>query len=264
MSRTRARGRQARLFGEALRPLRRGGQAAEGARRRARTSASARAPDTFLGGAHQYARKLIDEGAIGTVTAGTAYVMSHGMEMWHPNPGFFFQPGAGPVLDVGPYYVADLINLLGPVKPRRRRHQHGDADPPRHRRRPAQGQGDPGRHADERPRAARIRTAAPASCSARAGTSGRTATATSSSTAPRARSSCPTRTCSAAPSRSPAATARSSRRPSGTIPSASPTTTVRRRASPTTARPVSPTWRSPSSRDGRRAARSTLRCMPST
>ncbi|MFO1144021.1 MAG: Gfo/Idh/MocA family oxidoreductase [Amaricoccus sp.] len=73
------------------------------------------APDTFLGGAHQYARKLIDDGAIGTVTAGTAYVMSHGMEMWHPNPGFFFQPGAGPVLDVGPYYVADLINLIGPV-----------------------------------------------------------------------------------------------------------------------------------------------------
>jgi predicted dehydrogenase len=74
------------------------------------------APDTILGGAHQYARKLIDDGAIGTVTAGTAYVMSHGMETWHPNPGFFFQPGAGPVLDVGPYYVADLINLIGPVK----------------------------------------------------------------------------------------------------------------------------------------------------
>jgi predicted dehydrogenase len=74
------------------------------------------APDTFLGGAHQYARKLVDDGALGTVTAGTAYVMSHGMEMWHPNPGFFFLPGAGPVLDVGPYYVADLINLIGPVK----------------------------------------------------------------------------------------------------------------------------------------------------
>ena len=74
------------------------------------------APDTFLGGAHQYARKLIDDGAIGTVTAGTAYVMSHGMEMWHPNPGFFFQPGGGPILDLGPYYITDLVNLLGPVK----------------------------------------------------------------------------------------------------------------------------------------------------
>lgn len=74
------------------------------------------APDTFLGGAHQYARKLVDDGTIGTVTAGTAYVMSHGMETWHPNPGFFFQPGGGPILDLGPYYVTDLVNLLGPVK----------------------------------------------------------------------------------------------------------------------------------------------------
>jgi predicted dehydrogenase len=74
------------------------------------------APDTFLGGAHQQARRLIDEGKLGTITAGSAHVMSHGMEHWHPNPDFFFQPGAGPVLDVGPYYVANLINLIGPVK----------------------------------------------------------------------------------------------------------------------------------------------------
>ncbi|MEP3278438.1 MAG: Gfo/Idh/MocA family oxidoreductase [Stappiaceae bacterium] len=74
------------------------------------------APDTFLGGAHQHARHLIDSGAIGKVTSGTAHVMSHGMEHWHPNPDFFFKPGAGPVLDVGPYYVTNLIQLIGPVK----------------------------------------------------------------------------------------------------------------------------------------------------
>ena len=74
------------------------------------------APDTFLGGAHQLARHLIDEGRIGAITAGTAHVMSHGMEHWHPNPDFFFKPGAGPVLDVGPYYIANLINLIGPVQ----------------------------------------------------------------------------------------------------------------------------------------------------
>ncbi|MBO6719931.1 MAG: Gfo/Idh/MocA family oxidoreductase [Rhizobiaceae bacterium] len=74
------------------------------------------APDTFLGGAHQLARKIIDSGTIGKVTSGTAYVMSHGMEHWHPNPDFFFMPGAGPVLDVGPYYVTNLIQLIGPVK----------------------------------------------------------------------------------------------------------------------------------------------------
>lgn len=38
------------------------------------------------------------------------------MEHWHPNPDFFFQVGAGPVLDIGPYYVTDLIHLLGPVR----------------------------------------------------------------------------------------------------------------------------------------------------
>ncbi|MDM9628376.1 Gfo/Idh/MocA family oxidoreductase [Rhizobium sp. S152] len=74
------------------------------------------APDTFLGGAHQLARKYIDEGGIGRVTSGACYVMSPGMEMWHPNPDFFFLPGGGPILDLGPYYIANLINLIGPVK----------------------------------------------------------------------------------------------------------------------------------------------------
>ena len=74
------------------------------------------APDTFLGGAHQQVRQMIDEGAIGTVTAGAAAFMGPGMEMWHPNPHFFFQPGAGPMLDMGPYYVGNLINFLGPVR----------------------------------------------------------------------------------------------------------------------------------------------------
>ena len=74
------------------------------------------APDTFLGGAHQLARNLIDRGADGKITSGTCHVMSHGMEHWHPNPDFFFQPGGGPILDLGPYYIANLIQLIGPVK----------------------------------------------------------------------------------------------------------------------------------------------------
>lgn len=74
------------------------------------------APDTFLGGAHQQARHLIDTGAVGKVTSGTAHVLSHGLEHWHPNPDFFFKPGAGPVLDIGPYYVTNLLQLIGPVK----------------------------------------------------------------------------------------------------------------------------------------------------
>jgi predicted dehydrogenase len=73
------------------------------------------APDTFLGAAHQACRRAIDAGRIGTPVAGGAAVLSHGMEHWHPNPAFFFQRGGGPMLDMGPYYVTQLINLLGPV-----------------------------------------------------------------------------------------------------------------------------------------------------
>lgn len=74
------------------------------------------APDTFLGGAHQAARAAIDAGKVGRIIGGTAHVMSHGMEHWHPNPDFFFQPGGGPVLDLGPYYISNLVQLIGPVK----------------------------------------------------------------------------------------------------------------------------------------------------
>jgi predicted dehydrogenase len=74
------------------------------------------APDTFLGGAHQLARHLIDNGSVGKIVSGTCHVMGHGMEHWHPNPDFFFKPGAGPVLDIGPYYITNLIQLVGPVK----------------------------------------------------------------------------------------------------------------------------------------------------
>jgi predicted dehydrogenase len=74
------------------------------------------APDTFLGGAHQLGRALIDTGKVGRISGGTCFVMSRGMEHWHPNPDFFFQPGAGPILDLGPYHVTNLIQLIGPVK----------------------------------------------------------------------------------------------------------------------------------------------------
>ncbi len=73
------------------------------------------APDTFLGGAHQLVRDLIDKGKLGAITGGTCHVMGRGMEHWHPNPDFFFLPGAGPVLDIGPYYITNLIQLLGPI-----------------------------------------------------------------------------------------------------------------------------------------------------
>ncbi len=73
------------------------------------------APDTFLGAAHQACRRAIDAGQIGRPVAGAASVLSHGMENWHPNPEFFFKRGGGPIHDIGPYYVTQLVNLLGPV-----------------------------------------------------------------------------------------------------------------------------------------------------
>lgn len=74
------------------------------------------APDTFLGGAHQTCRKLIDEGAIGRPVAGTAFFMCPGHERWHPSPAFYYLKGGGPILDMAPYYVTDLVHLLGPVR----------------------------------------------------------------------------------------------------------------------------------------------------
>lgn len=73
------------------------------------------APDTFFGAAHQACRRVLDSGLIGKPIGGSVTVLSHGMETWHPNPAFFFKPGGGPILDMGPYYIAQLVNLLGPV-----------------------------------------------------------------------------------------------------------------------------------------------------
>jgi len=73
------------------------------------------APDTFLGGGHQSARELIDRGVIGLPVGGTATFMCPGHERWHPNPAFYYEVGGGPMLDMGPYYITDLVNLLGPV-----------------------------------------------------------------------------------------------------------------------------------------------------
>jgi len=74
------------------------------------------APDTFLGAGLQTCRKLIDDGWIGTPVAATGVMMGSGPESWHPDPDFFYQPGAGPLFDMGPYYLTALIALLGPVR----------------------------------------------------------------------------------------------------------------------------------------------------
>ncbi|HWV79080.1 MAG TPA: Gfo/Idh/MocA family oxidoreductase [Isoptericola sp.] len=74
------------------------------------------APDTVLGTGVQTARKAVDDGLVGTPVAATATMVTPGHERWHPNPDFYYQPGGGPLLDMGPYYVTALVTLLGPVE----------------------------------------------------------------------------------------------------------------------------------------------------
>ena len=74
------------------------------------------APDTFLGGGLQTGRKLLDDGAIGRPIAASATMFTRGHERWHPDPAFYYQPGAGPMFDMGPYYLTALVSLLGPVR----------------------------------------------------------------------------------------------------------------------------------------------------
>ncbi len=74
------------------------------------------APDTFLGGGLMTCRKLIDEGWIGDPVLATATMLGHGPESWHPDPEFFYKQGAGPMFDMGPYYLTALTNLMGPVQ----------------------------------------------------------------------------------------------------------------------------------------------------
>lgn len=74
------------------------------------------APDTFLGGGIQTCRKIIDDGDIGDPVAAVAFMVGHGHESWHPDPEFYYQVGGGPMLDMGPYYLTALVNLMGPIK----------------------------------------------------------------------------------------------------------------------------------------------------
>jgi predicted dehydrogenase len=73
------------------------------------------APDTFLGSAYQAGRALLDQGAIGEPLSVSAAMLVGGQEVWHPNPDIFFADGAGPLLDMGPYYLTAIVSLLGPV-----------------------------------------------------------------------------------------------------------------------------------------------------
>ncbi|MEU9115862.1 Gfo/Idh/MocA family oxidoreductase [Streptomyces sp. NPDC048483] len=74
------------------------------------------APDTFLGAGIQSAIRAIHAGVIGTPIAAATATLGPGPESWHHSPEFLFQQGAGPLFDIGPYYLTALVALLGPVR----------------------------------------------------------------------------------------------------------------------------------------------------
>ncbi|MFT4258938.1 Gfo/Idh/MocA family protein [Microbacterium sp.] len=74
------------------------------------------APDTLLGPAFQAARRAIEGGVIGRPLFAQTVFQTQGPDLWHPSPAFLFAQGAGPLLDMGPYYVSALVSLLGPVE----------------------------------------------------------------------------------------------------------------------------------------------------
>ncbi|WMJ22840.1 Gfo/Idh/MocA family oxidoreductase [Paludicola sp. MB14-C6] len=73
------------------------------------------APDTFMGAGIQTCRKLIDDGFIGTPIGAATFMICHGHESWHPDPAFYYKHGGGPMMDMGPYYITALVNLLGRI-----------------------------------------------------------------------------------------------------------------------------------------------------
>lgn len=74
------------------------------------------APDTFLGAGIQTCRRLIDDGYIGKPVGAAAFMICRGHEGWHPDPEFYYKRGGGPMMDMGPYYLTALINLLGGIR----------------------------------------------------------------------------------------------------------------------------------------------------
>lgn len=73
------------------------------------------APDTILGGGIQTGLRAIKDGKIGKPLTAITMFQAPGPELWHPNPEFLFAKGAGPLMDMGPYYLSTLVSIFGPV-----------------------------------------------------------------------------------------------------------------------------------------------------
>ncbi|WP_245633635.1 Gfo/Idh/MocA family protein [Amycolatopsis jejuensis] len=70
----------------------------------------------MLGAGHQTARRAIEDGRIGVPATALALFQSPGPESWHPAPEFLYRAGGGPLLDIGPYYLTQLVQVFGPIR----------------------------------------------------------------------------------------------------------------------------------------------------
>jgi predicted dehydrogenase len=72
------------------------------------------APDTFLGSAYETGLALIEAGEIGKPLGLAATMLVGGPDTWHPAADMFYRAGAGPMLDIAPYYLTAMAALAGP------------------------------------------------------------------------------------------------------------------------------------------------------
>ena len=59
---------------------------------------------------------MLASGAIGKPLSALFLMQQPGPDLWHPNPAFLFQEGAGPLFDIGPYYFTAAVQMFGPVE----------------------------------------------------------------------------------------------------------------------------------------------------
>lgn len=74
------------------------------------------APDTFMSAPMQTAKKALEEDWIGKPIGVNAICPMRGNEFWRPDCDFFYKAGAGPMLDMAPYYLNVMVSLFGSVK----------------------------------------------------------------------------------------------------------------------------------------------------
>lgn len=74
------------------------------------------APDSFMGNPFQTAKKLLADGKIGDIVGVNAVCPLRGNELGgRRRVDFYYQKGAGPIWDMGAYYLNVIISLFGPI-----------------------------------------------------------------------------------------------------------------------------------------------------